>query len=103
MICLEVRMNETVRFIDGPTLLVTTHCTHLYALHIRIFAARNRSCGNVMFLLVSVSPQGGSSILQCNGVEGGPFVSQCNGVEGVHQDGQQAGGTHPTGMHTCLG
>ena len=83
-----------------------------------IITARNSSCGKVMFLQVSVCPGGGmhgrggmcgrgcawwlGHVGACMG-EGACMVGGACVAGGVHagETATDAGGTHPTGMHSC--
>ena len=70
----------------------------------RIITARERSLRRlkVMFLQVSVCPRGGSASVHAGIAD--PPREQITPPCAVHAGryGQQTGGTHPTGMHTCF-
>ena len=58
----------------------------------------------VMFLQVSVCPQGGGGMHGCSGGGGmcGCSRGACMGYDEMWRYGQWAGSTHPTGMHSCF-
>ena len=71
---------------------------HLFLLQIHIFTACKRSCGEVMYLHMSVILfTGGESLSRGRGVSRGISIQWglCHGG--------RAGGTHPAGMHSCFG
>ena len=64
-----------------------------------VITARKRSCGQVMFLQVSVIlPTGEGGAWSRGGflLPGGGCLVETSGTATA------AGGTHPTGMHSCL-
>ena len=80
----------------------------LQFLGVIIFNARKRSCGKVMFSQVSVFPQGGGGLpdrdppLTVTQPEQRPLSGQRYPLDTDPPVQKQAGGTHPTGMHSCF-
>ena len=83
-----------------------------------IFTARNSKCGKVMFSQAYVIPsahRGGGVLPRGEGLPRGVRIQGGSASGGLHRGGgsplpqsetmgygQRVGGTHPTGMHSCV-